>query len=366
MSRLAKPASELVVCRVCLSHGKQLVPFARYDADRKAYRLADAISAVGAVQVENGDGLPQYCCVRCLREIESAFKIRRVCQESDWRLREMYQQLEPEPVVEVMKEEEELVFKEEYEESRLQEIETGVVAIKQEVEELPQALDGADFAVSIKEEIDEVLEVAESDEAVEEQCQSDGDVTREAKICCGCSQYCLSKEELIKHSLKFHYPQHSKLDKLRPFACDICYRNLPNKNDLNAHKRHFRDERKKYECGKCGKGFYTTKSLNLHRGTHGSSPLNCYMCPFIATTTTQLRAHVQKHSSSNGTFKCFVCETFYSTPTNLKKHTATHPYKLPQKCPYCPRVFNLKKCLTNHINKHRQHGELGNQGIESK
>ncbi|XP_039445712.1 meiosis-specific nuclear structural protein 1-like [Culex pipiens pallens] len=155
MSRPAKSASELAVCRVCMSQGKQMVPFARYDADRKAYRLADAISAVGAVQVENGDGLPQYCCVRCLREIESAFKIRRVCQESDWRLREMYQQLEPEPVVEVMKEEKELVFKEEYEESRLQETVAGVVAIKREVEELSQPLDGAEHAVSIKEEIDE-------------------------------------------------------------------------------------------------------------------------------------------------------------------------------------------------------------------
>ncbi|KAL9695962.1 hypothetical protein quinque_015247 [Culex quinquefasciatus] len=296
MSRPGKPASELVVCRVCMSHGKQLVPFARYDADRKAYRLADAISAVGAVQVENGDGLPQYCCVRCLREIESAFKVQRMCQESDWKLREMYPQREPakrkvpaevRPVVEVMKEE--LVFKEEYEESRLQETVAGVVAIKQEVEELPQSLDGAEHAVSIKEEIDEVMEVAESDEAIEKQCQSDGDVTREAK------------------------------------------------NMLWL----------------------------LAILSHGPEPFKCHMCPFVSATSTQLRAHVQKHSVSNGTYKCFVCGTCYNTPANLKKHTATHPYKLPQKCPYCPRVFNVKKWLTHHINKHRQHGELGNQGIKT-
>ncbi|XP_039445710.1 zinc finger protein 226-like [Culex pipiens pallens] len=479
MKLIRKPPPDMAVCRVCTGRGRQLVPFARFDAERKAYRLADAIYAVCGVRVASGDGLPQHCCVRCLRDIETGYKVQQRCRESNTKLLAIHrlkvtlaalkggglpeseearwedpaEVKSMDPLVDVgeIKTEtegdfEELHFKEEIEEARLQEP-LEEVSIKQEptddVEEVAECHDKEEESKEDNEEEEfyEVMEIVEStdDEEgdvatgpiggfkccsckqsflsireleehvrivdnvyspqevdIKVQCKvytasvlaalkmnghikynnyeyrpreninrrrSDDDVKEKSRICCGCSKYCESPVELIAHSQEMHYPQRLDPDEQRPLACDICYQNFATRNDLFEHKKQFRKEGKKYPCTECGDGFFTFKSLQMHRKYHRPDVTNCHMCPFVSNCPLKLRSHIQRHCTLNDTFKCLVCAKCFSTSSILAKHSAKHPIKTKFKCPHCPRMFNYDKCLKRHIERHVREGSVVEQTV---
>uniref|UniRef100_A0A1Q3EZD6 Putative c2h2-type zn-finger protein n=1 Tax=Culex tarsalis TaxID=7177 RepID=A0A1Q3EZD6_CULTA len=398
-----------VMCRVCTIGGRQLVPFAQFDTERKTYQLAEAISAIGGVRVANDDGLPQYCCFRCLREVESAYKIHRLCQETDRKLREMFRgplrltslvvvkpDVPLEVAVEVKKENEEefeseeLPFKEETEESRLQD----TVDIKQEIEEMQtfnEANENPEERVKNEKpfpklpgHVMEVVELESQDEdeaqepllnheepeseedADEESRQADESVDVKSRICCSCSKLFNSPEELIAHSQEVHYPKRSHPNEIRPYVCGICYKCLPNKNDLEDHERQFREDLEKFLCRKCGKAFYCVKRFNIHRSSHGPVLSRCHMCPFVSHRANAARGHIGRHCLPDGTFKCLVCGRCYNSPTALSKHSALHPRKIPMRCPHCPRMFNNKMWLRKHINLHEALGKMVQSSIQER
>lgn len=530
MKLILNPPPDMAVCRVCTVRGRQLVSFARFDAERKAYRLADAIYAVCGVRVASGDGLPQHCCVRCLRDIETGYKVQQRCRESNAKLLAMFGlkvtlagltegslQEEKEvqieevrwedpaeiariheeirevqsfydatvdsrghtvdddgtdkremPLVDVgeIKKEpegdfEELIFKEEIEEARLQEP-LEAASIKQEDEEVSAT---EDVEEPRPEPIDDVIEVVESHDKAEEskddddeeefyevveivestdeegdvatgstggfkccsckqtylsigeleghvkingkvyssqeldkkvQCKvytatvlatlkkngnikynnfeyrprenikrrrSDDDVKEKSRICCGCSKYCESPEELIVHSQETHHPQRLDPDEQRPCVCDICCRNFATRNELFEHKKQFRKDGKKYPCTECGDGFFTFKSLKMHRKYHRPDVTNCHMCPFVSNCPLKLRSHIQRHCTLNDTFKCLVCAKCFSASSILARHSAKHPIKTKFKCPHCPRMFNYDKCLKRHIERHVREGSVVEQTV---
>uniref|UniRef100_A0A1Q3EYQ9 Putative myoneurin n=1 Tax=Culex tarsalis TaxID=7177 RepID=A0A1Q3EYQ9_CULTA len=380
------PPVQPAMCRVCTCTDRQLIPFAQFDTDRKDYRLAEAIAAVGCVRVENNDGLPQHCCVRCLRAIESAYKIQRQCQETDRLLREMFlvkQDVPLEAVVEVKKEKEEefeieqLIFKEEVEEAQLQET-VEVSSIKQEIEEtetetVNDAARDSDECVkneaTIKEEIEESQLQLNNDEmeideyAQLEEQESDGDDDEElvdkaivkSRICCGCRQYFNSSEELVAHSHEVHYRKRSKPTAKLPFQCNICYQCLPTNSEVGDHMKRFCEDRMTYPCKQCNIGFYDYKSLKIHQGLHGAER-KCYMCPYVYNSSTDLRIHMQRHCPFDGMYKCLVCGAVYNSPEILKEHSLSHPTVQPFRCPHCPRVFKTRYYLTKHMDKHVKQG----------
>lgn len=90
--RPEEPPEPTVPCRVCMA-GKpqdQLVQL----FDRKVQdgeTLAHVLSLVGAVaEPQEADKISKLCCRRCVRELETAYQLRALCQESDRKLRELY------------------------------------------------------------------------------------------------------------------------------------------------------------------------------------------------------------------------------------------------------------------------------------
>ncbi|KAL1378279.1 hypothetical protein pipiens_015689 [Culex pipiens pipiens] len=405
---LCKPPPDMAVCRVCTGRGRQLVPFARFDAERTAYRLADAIYTVCGVRVASGDGLPQHCCVRCLRDIETGYKVQQRCRESNAKLLAVYRLKETlaalkggglpdsgearwedsehempladagEIKTETEGDFEELHFKEEIEEARLQDP-LEEVFIKQEptedVEEVAECHDKEEEPKDDDEEFYEVMEIVESTDS-EEDDVAIGPIG--GFKCCSCKHSFLSIRELEEHVRivgNVYSPQ--EVDRkvqckvytasIRTnngrFVCDICYQNFATRNDLFEHKKQFRKEGKKYPCTECGDGFFTFKSLQMHRKYHRPDVTNCHMCPFVSNCPLKLRSHVQRHCTLNDTFKCLVCAKCFSESSILAKHSATHPIKTKFKCPHCPRMFNYDKCLKRHIERHVQEGSVVEQKV---
>lgn len=260
-----------------------------------------------------------------------------------------------------------MVFKEEIEESRLQEP-VDVLTIQPQqritIKEEPE-LELTKYVIRVGGFVSQDGDEAQgsSSEQKEQESNQDADEERRSRVpttsrtCCGCSLHFESPEKLVAHSLQVHFPERSDPDEVRPYVCGICYKNLPNKNDLEHHERQFREDLEKFLCRKCGKAFYSFRSLKIHHNkSHGVKLVKCHMCPFVSLKQKILNDHIDRHSTRDGSFKCLVCKRSYNNPALLEKHSRSHQSKQPLKCPHCSKVFKKQYWLSSHILLHVKQG----------
>nr|XP_029711582.1 uncharacterized protein LOC109430081 [Aedes albopictus] len=77
------------VCRVCMGWASDSdLMVGIFDEQVCSMILAEVLTLVGAVELATEDDrLPKWCCKGCLKALESAYKLRILCQESDRKLR---------------------------------------------------------------------------------------------------------------------------------------------------------------------------------------------------------------------------------------------------------------------------------------
>ena len=81
----------LVVCRVCTELTPPAVASNLYECRAvDGLSLAEVVALVGNITVrEDEEGFPAWCCFQCQIDVEMAYRVRVLCQESDRKLREM-------------------------------------------------------------------------------------------------------------------------------------------------------------------------------------------------------------------------------------------------------------------------------------
>ncbi|XP_039436312.1 gastrula zinc finger protein XlCGF26.1-like [Culex pipiens pallens] len=406
--RKREPPEPTVPCRVCMV-GKpqdQLVQL----FDRKVQdgeTLAHVLSLVGAVaEPQEADKISKLCCRRCVRELETAYQLRALCQESDRKLRELYAG-EDELVIKVELDGEavypvDVACKTEVftldgpahvENSELDlaypEIELTVeepsqpnIAPTPETKAPDSETDNGNLDDDSDSDYQEEVPNAPLDEKEDSSDTKDSvssakkakpefpDVFDEVPaisfICCGCRKRFPTQEELQAHSQAEHASNQLSASKLKSRKqCEICYKIM---RDLHAFELHRQIGKLNYRCKTCGEVFISRTRVCTHsRKFHGPNPVvsgsiqACCGCGQSFDSPETLMNHsatVHQPSKPNPDEKRpFVCEIcFHNFPTKLRLYA--HQIRFlkgkskAHQCVHCGKTFASPGVLRDHETSH--------------
>ncbi|XP_062557447.1 zinc finger protein 91-like [Armigeres subalbatus] len=186
---------------------------------------------------------------------------------------------------------------------------------------------------------------------------------------------------IVTRNWKMHMASHkSKVDRPRPYICNICNSTFTLKENLSKHKRiHSNDKRytcsycnkkflhwasrryhidrchtgeKKHVCEICGAGFCNSSQYILHSRRHtGSTPYACDQCDRKFVDGQSLKFHLLTHSDAKN-FPCDVCGKSYKSRKSLRVHIRTlHDLEKNYVCPICSQAFSQNHVLRTHLLK---------------
>ncbi|XP_037094904.1 gastrula zinc finger protein XlCGF7.1-like [Pollicipes pollicipes] len=106
-------------------------------------------------------------------------------------------------------------------------------------------------------------------------------------------------------------------------------------------------------CADCGREFENHVSLTSHR-THehsGAPPHSCPLCPKTFQRRTDLKNHMNLHLGIKKSV-CDVCGRQFSHMSNLYRHRRIHTGERPYVCSICGKRFSQVNALNAHKSTH--------------
>lgn len=182
-----------------------------------------------------------------------------------------------------------------------------------------------------------------------------------------CGKLCRDSRTLMKHSWEhsseknhscskcgktFHnkarLKRHMQSHRNKSVTCDVCSEEFPDGRSLMNHRHsHTNVSGRQFPCKECGKTFGSRSSQQIHMRIHtGERPYGCRFCWKAFADGGTLRKHERIHT---GEF-CF----FERIPRHGKLLTMLCFFlgEKPYACPICPRAFNQRVVLREHIRSH--------------
>nr|XP_019559839.2 zinc finger protein 557-like [Aedes albopictus]XP_019559841.2 zinc finger protein 557-like [Aedes albopictus] len=403
------------VCRVCMGWASDSdLMVGIFDGQVCSMILAEVLTLVGAVELATEDDqLPKWCCKGCLKALESAYKLRILCQESDRKLRhasltdgtavvvkeevdeDMLNLVDHDGMLNV---EEAVVVKEEVDEDLLNLVDQdGMLNVEEgavsesiqlpkleivdciEEDEIQQMEDGVGM---MEDGMKEDNGSADSDEVDEDQDEKmsiavnksnrrkkplNPNVYDEVEAvgfkCCGCSYIFNTSEELKTHSKEVHADKKLSIQELKHNKqCDICYKVMANNVYVRIHQQK---DKLNYRCKVCGDLFWSRQKVCLHYDrVHDPNPESpskvCCGCREEFETGEQLRehsvaVHLPEKPAPDPTrpYACNVCYRSFTSKTLLHAHQfrkLKHTKK--HVCIQCGMAFRYPGGLKDHEMTH--------------
>ena len=161
--------------------------------------------------------------------------------------------------------------------------------------------------------------------------------TYECKICnVECEKLC----SLLEHFTESHS------DKLGNLLCCNCGKQYKEEQKFKDHQKNCGA---KWKCNFCGKVYFTTSSMGLHRRTHTGEeqPYTCKYCGKACRTKFLVREHERVHTGEKP-YECTVCSKTFSCYTNLYQHKLVHKGEKKHKCKLCSYETVRLAALKHH------------------
>lgn len=167
------------------------------------------------------------------------------------------------------------------------------------------------------------------------------------------------KRYVKKDSLRLHKRSVHNID---PLACLTCYKQFSNRSELNSHIQavhrygtSLHQPPMQFKCSHCTMSFKLEHKYKLHLQLHPESrdealgdtkaTYPCKFCDKIYSKITRLDQHMMTHSSTP--FQCEMCDTPPFASRNEMRIHAKEVHTL--KCAECPKSFDTKEKLDEHI-----------------
>ena len=136
--------------------------------------------------------------------------------------------------------------------------------------------------------------------------------------------------------------------KERRHKCQHCDQSFGLVKELNSHTRDNHAD-KPFQCQVCGRTYSSKNALDRHSRVHTGFPFVCGRCTFVCQFRYEMRDHLKKHTGTQR-WPCprNDCQLNFSSKRGLNQHMAVHtPDSF--KCEYCPKTFNTKGYLRQHL-----------------
>lgn len=171
----------------------------------------------------------------------------------------------------------------------------------------------------------------------------DGTGTEQLK-CPKCDLTFTTRYERAKHVAKHNIYKN---------RCQYCNESFKSHPAKLKHLREFHDKKINYPCSFCPAVFgacnFRTKHVaQVHKV---EKTYSCELCPFASVTSSQLRAHMIKHSGEKK-HQCQVCKKAYARRYTLREHMRIHENDRRFACMYCNSAFVQKCSLKSHMKTH--------------
>ena len=125
-----------------------------------------------------------------------------------------------------------------------------------------------------------------------------------------------SKTFSFETGLKYHLEQHKNKNK---FYCELCQRFVW----VTKKKLHVKQHEKagsKFKCDTCQRICLRQAYLEQHRLTHQEAQYPCRKCSKKFVSKTNLKVHMAKMHSAQGSFPCTVCQKIFKSKLSLTHH----------------------------------------------
>ncbi|KAK7505629.1 hypothetical protein BaRGS_00002900 [Batillaria attramentaria] len=139
-----------------------------------------------------------------------------------------------------------------------------------------------------------------------------------------------------------------------PLACEICFKVVQGKSNLNQHIKRMHSEEEPVECDICGRVCRGSVSLEDHKKrAHMASKMVCYICGAQMQTFSGLKVHLATHDGVKRHF-CDVCGAGFVRHSSLRYHRKLHTEVRAFLCELCSFSFKTAEALNGHLlYKHR-------------
>jgi hypothetical protein len=278
--------------------------------------VAGLIKYVSGVKVEENDVFPQFVCKECLENMETAYKVKKKCIESDNKLREQLRDINIK--AEIEEEEDQAIHYLDYDDEDYQPVtkkyKTTTVVKKPAV---------------VKKSVQEFKEPKPSSPPQEIHCKN-------------CNVTFPSKNSFKKHSVE--------CTQMIRF-CEVCKTVVRGKMNFVKHIKDHKDNNDDPldQCDNCQEKFYTREIAERHKCVIGEGLMLkreqssiCYLCDEEYENRKTLFWHITKVHKRDGVFMCPImdCEAKIAyTPKTFFYHIESHynPSNVP--CRICGENF---------------------------
>ncbi|CAH0559583.1 unnamed protein product [Brassicogethes aeneus] len=376
------------LCRLCMTKEDELISIF---TNEEAVPLTLRIMACVALEVFEGDGLPDKICHPCKYQLEKSYNFRKKCENSDMKLRqhvlELQEYNEPDQDEDPCEEQEEITeIHEEQEPMQSTSAEQDLVQStivkyiqadnddnEQEAENITLSSETDKEACTLKSaqmktelvetEEGENIYIMESTDSLDDPNMDaiadavkatlanqpginlNGPLQLKVNQTAGKStQVEVTTEDGSVIVMELMTEEDADAPPLEPPPMPEDQQDQPQFNDDG--------EIKIFKCPDCPKSFARRIQLRRHASVHMQQRgFSCGICEKWFPTRSALVRHERIHTGERP-FQCEVCQKSFAQKEILFRHLMTHTGQKPYSCPHCPRGFTQKEPLKVHLRTH--------------